>query len=106
MRHAGDAGKLLVFLLHFCLAGGANGGEGGHVNRSAGKFGLGARILDDKPQDVFETVMARLVQEIGLGCGEKYAIDAATETAKASPAPSITNIEKNVWADGGAAWRN
>jgi acetoin:2,6-dichlorophenolindophenol oxidoreductase subunit alpha len=33
-------------------------------------------------------------------------VDRATETAKASPAPLIEDIEKNVWADGGAAWRN
>ena len=33
-------------------------------------------------------------------------VDAATATAKASPLPSIDDIEKNVWADGGAAWRN
>ena len=32
--------------------------------------------------------------------------DEATETAKASPAPGIEGIDKNVWADGGAAWRN
>jgi pyruvate dehydrogenase E1 component alpha subunit len=33
-------------------------------------------------------------------------VDAATEEAKASPAPSLDSIPKNVWADGGAAWRN
>jgi pyruvate dehydrogenase E1 component alpha subunit len=33
-------------------------------------------------------------------------VDAATATAKGSPLPSIDDIEKNVWADGGAAWRN
>ena len=33
-------------------------------------------------------------------------VDDATETAKASPLPSVDDIEKNVWADGGAAWRN
>jgi pyruvate dehydrogenase E1 component alpha subunit len=33
-------------------------------------------------------------------------VDRATEEAKASPLPSIDDIEKNVWADGGAAWRN
>ena len=33
-------------------------------------------------------------------------VDAATATAKASPPPSIDDIEKNVWADGGSAWRN
>jgi len=33
-------------------------------------------------------------------------VDAATATAKASPVPSVDDIEKNVWADGGSAWRN
>lgn len=33
-------------------------------------------------------------------------VDAATEAAKASPLPSIDDIEKNVWVDGGSAWRN
>jgi pyruvate dehydrogenase E1 component alpha subunit len=33
-------------------------------------------------------------------------VDEATAAAKASPAPSLDGIEKNVWADGGAAWRN
>ena len=33
-------------------------------------------------------------------------VDEATEVAKASPAPSLDGIAKNVWADGGAAWRN
>jgi pyruvate dehydrogenase E1 component alpha subunit len=33
-------------------------------------------------------------------------VDEATATAKVSPLPSIDDIEKNVWADGGAAWRN
>jgi pyruvate dehydrogenase E1 component alpha subunit len=33
-------------------------------------------------------------------------VDEATEAAKASPAPSLDGIARNVWADGGAAWRN
>src|SRR5687767_9479510 len=33
-------------------------------------------------------------------------VDEATETAKASPVPSLDAIEKDVWADGSAAWRN
>jgi pyruvate dehydrogenase E1 component alpha subunit len=33
-------------------------------------------------------------------------VDEATAAAKASPTPSLDGIEKNVWADGGAAWRN
>jgi pyruvate dehydrogenase E1 component alpha subunit len=33
-------------------------------------------------------------------------VDEATAVAKASPLPSLDGIGKNVWADGGAAWRN
>jgi pyruvate dehydrogenase E1 component alpha subunit len=33
-------------------------------------------------------------------------VDEATATAKASPTPSIDDIDKNVWADGSTAWRN
>lgn len=34
------------------------------------------------------------------------AVEAATQTAMASPPPSIDLLETDVWADGGAAWRN
>jgi pyruvate dehydrogenase E1 component alpha subunit len=33
-------------------------------------------------------------------------VDEATATARASPTPALSEIEKNVWADGGVAWRN
>ena len=33
-------------------------------------------------------------------------VDEATEIARQSPNPSLDDIEKNVWADGSAAWRN
>jgi pyruvate dehydrogenase E1 component alpha subunit len=33
-------------------------------------------------------------------------VDEATEAAKASPPPPLALIEKDVWANGGAAWRN
>ena len=33
-------------------------------------------------------------------------VDRATGISKASPVPSIDDIEKNVWVDGGSAWRN
>jgi TPP-dependent pyruvate/acetoin dehydrogenase alpha subunit len=38
--------------------------------------------------------------------GTMRKVEEATAIAKASPLPSIGDIEKNVWADGGAAWRN
>jgi len=33
-------------------------------------------------------------------------VDEATEAAKSSPAPALEVIARDVWADGGAAWRN
>jgi len=33
-------------------------------------------------------------------------VDEATAAAKASPPPSLADIEKGVWANGGVAWRN
>jgi len=36
----------------------------------------------------------------------RAAVDAATEAAKASPEPALAVIERDVWADGGASWRN
>jgi len=33
-------------------------------------------------------------------------VDEATETAKASPAPPLELIHRDVWANGGSAWRN
>jgi pyruvate dehydrogenase E1 component alpha subunit len=33
-------------------------------------------------------------------------VDEATATAKAASAPALSAIEKDVWADGGVAWRN
>jgi pyruvate dehydrogenase E1 component alpha subunit len=34
------------------------------------------------------------------------AVDKATAESKASPVPPLDLIDKDVWADGGAAWRN
>jgi pyruvate dehydrogenase E1 component alpha subunit len=33
-------------------------------------------------------------------------VEEATAAARASPTPALDVIEKNVWADGGSAWRN
>lgn len=33
-------------------------------------------------------------------------VDEATDAAKASPVPTLDQIDKNVWADGSTAWRN
>ena len=52
------------------------------------KLGVPAATLDDVEADV------------------KRRVDEATDAAKASPPPSADLIQRDVWADGGAAWRN
>ena len=47
-----------------------------------------------------ETELRAIEQEV------ERRVDEATETVKASPPPPLALIEKDVWADGGAAWRN
>jgi pyruvate dehydrogenase E1 component alpha subunit len=42
----------------------------------------------------------------GIDAAVLAEVDAATETAKASPEPSIDIVGTEVWADGGSAWRN
>ena len=36
----------------------------------------------------------------------RLAVEEATAAARASPPPPLEGIDKNVWADGGSAWRN
>ncbi len=49
---------------------------------------------------ISEAVIERIDSEVAA------AVEAATETAKASPAPPAAILETEVYADGGAAWRN
>jgi TPP-dependent pyruvate/acetoin dehydrogenase alpha subunit len=53
---------------------------------------LGQGLVEATLKDVEADVMRR--------------VDEATAAAKASPPPSLKDIEKEVWADGGVAWRN
>ena len=52
------------------------------------EFGFAESLVDGVDADV----MAR--------------VDEATEAAKASPEPAISELETEMWADGGSAWRN
>ena len=51
-------------------------------------FGIDGDVIEDIDKDAMRKV------------------DEATEAAKASPAPTAEVLETDVWADGGAAWRN
>jgi pyruvate dehydrogenase E1 component alpha subunit len=55
------------------------------------------RLLD---AGVDETVLADIEGKAG------QEIDEATEAAKAGAPADVALVEKDVWADGSAAWRN
>jgi len=64
-------------------------------------------------KDPLPRYRARLV-ELGINAAEiekveaetNAEIDRATEIARNAPPPSLDLAEKDVWADGGSAWRN
>ncbi|MFZ5609384.1 MAG: thiamine pyrophosphate-dependent dehydrogenase E1 component subunit alpha [Pseudomonadota bacterium] len=49
---------------------------------------------------IAEAALERIEGEV------RAAVDAATDAAKASPPPALDLVYKDVWADGGWAWRN
>jgi acetoin:2,6-dichlorophenolindophenol oxidoreductase subunit alpha len=85
----------------------------GHSRADPAKYRPEGELEKWLERDPLKVYRSRLLQ-LGFTEGtlvdiEKAAmakVDDATATAKASPVPSVADIEKNVWADGGAAWRN
>ena len=65
------------------------------------KAALGSRCfeLDAAPAEL-------PVDYYGIEEAVLQAVDEATEEAKASPPPSLDLMDQDVWADGGASWRN
>ena len=85
----------------------------GHSRADPGKYRPEGELEKWMQRDPIDLYRARLIQlgfaEATLKDLEAEAmskVDQATETAKASALPSLDDIEKNVWADGGSAWRN
>jgi pyruvate dehydrogenase E1 component alpha subunit len=85
----------------------------GHSRADPAKYRPEGELDRWLERDPLKVYRARLL-ELGFTEGtlidmEKNAmsqVDEATAIAKASPTPSVADIEKNVWADGSAAWRN
>jgi len=85
----------------------------GHSRADPAKYRPEGELEKWMQRDPIQLYRSRLLE---LGCAEATLkdletnamrkVDDATETAKASPVPSLDVIEKDVWADGGAAWRN
>ncbi|MGE5523513.1 MAG: thiamine pyrophosphate-dependent dehydrogenase E1 component subunit alpha [Rhodospirillaceae bacterium] len=85
----------------------------GHSRADPAKYRPEGELERWLERDPLKIYRARLLEvgfaEATLIDMEKNAmrqVDEATAVAKASPTPSVADIEKNVWADGGAAWRN
>ena len=85
----------------------------GHSRADPGKYRPEGELEKWLLRDPVVMYRERLLK---LGCNEPTLkdmeaeamgrVDAATAIAKTSPVPSIDDIEKNVWVDGGSAWRN
>ena len=85
----------------------------GHSRADPAKYRPEGELERWLQRDPINLYRARLL-EIGVADGTlkdiegetMRKVDEATAIAKASPAPALEGIERNVWADGGAAWRN
>jgi pyruvate dehydrogenase E1 component alpha subunit len=85
----------------------------GHSRADPAKYRPAGELEEWLKRDPIQLYRERL---LGLGIVEKTLqameqevmrkVDEATATAKASPFPSLDVIEKDLWADGGVAWRN
>ena len=85
----------------------------GHSRADPAKYrpeGELEKWLERDPLTIYRARLAGLgITEATLKDMEAEAlrkVDEAAAIARASPTPSVEDIEKNVWADGGAAWRN
>jgi acetoin:2,6-dichlorophenolindophenol oxidoreductase subunit alpha len=85
----------------------------GHSRADPGKYRPDAEVKAWLARDPIPMYRARLA-EFGIAepaiakieAEVRHAVDEATDTAKASPPPSADLIARDVYADGGAAWRN
>jgi acetoin:2,6-dichlorophenolindophenol oxidoreductase subunit alpha len=87
--------------------------KGGHSRADPGKYRPEAEVAAWMERDPIDRYRDRLLSldfdadELAAIDRESRAeVDRATEEAKAAPEPGPETLERNVWADGGAAWRN
>ena len=87
--------------------------HGGHSRADPGKYRPDEEVAQWLAKDPIPMYHARLLAE---GASEEQLVqielevaaevDRATEEAKAGPTPGADLLMKDVWADGGSAWRN
>jgi len=87
--------------------------HGGHSRADPGKYRPDEEVAEWLAKDPIPMYHARLLAEgateaqlveIELAVAEE--VERATEEAKAGPTPGVDLLMKDVWADGGSAWRN
>jgi pyruvate dehydrogenase E1 component alpha subunit len=87
--------------------------HGGHSRADPGKYRPQAEVDEWLARDPIPAYRARLVDR-GVTDAEldainaeiQEAVDQATTEAKGGAAPDLSLVAKDVWADGGASWRN
>jgi acetoin:2,6-dichlorophenolindophenol oxidoreductase subunit alpha len=87
--------------------------HGGHSRADPGKYRPEEEVADWLSRDPIQTYRDRLLSE---GVDEERlhtidrdverAVDEATEEARNAPFPEVDQLETELWADGGSAWRN
>jgi pyruvate dehydrogenase E1 component alpha subunit len=87
--------------------------HGGHSRADPGKYRPDEEVKAWLAKDPLPRYRGRLL-ELGIAVGEiekieaetNAEIDRATEAARNAPPPPLDLADKDVWADGGSAWRN
>src|ERR1700704_384569 len=91
-----DRGQFVAAALHLGFAGGADRSQRNDVDIGSGALGVRCGLGDRSPQHRLETIMARMVQMIGLGGGKQDAINSRPEQiAKESAAPDPETIQNS-----------
>ena len=87
--------------------------HGGHSRADPGKYRPDAEVAEWLAKDPIPMYHARLLSEgaseaqlVQIELEVAAQVDLATEEAKAGPTPGADLLMKDVWADGGSAWRN
>ena len=87
--------------------------QSGHSRADPAKYRpageLEAWLQRDPVQTYRQRLLGKGIQEQQLAAMEREVlaeVDRATEAARASPTPTLESAYTNVWADGGAQWRN
>ncbi len=118
-----DADVVYLTALHFLRRARSGGGPalieaqtyrtGGHSRADPGKYKPAAEAAAWAQYDPIELYRQRL-RDVGVTEADLEVIDVrtqqdvdrATEAAKAAPPPGPDRLMTNMWADGGASWRN